>query len=162
MNAVSEKQRIRFNLIDLLIIFTVLALIVSIVMRQHAKNALSGPEEQISVEVEFLIQKLSSDLFNSIVIGDTVMTDAEQKMGVLKSADFQKSETYYTGSDGVPVLTFSDQYYDVRCVLTAEGTQSDRGFLLGGESYLAPGQNLRVKTPHFTADILITDISVIK
>lgn len=159
--SVTEKKRIRFNVIDVLILLIAAGLIISTVMRYQSRTDLPKAEAQTAVEVKFLIENMSETLVSGVVFGESVyLVDSGRLFGTLKSADFQKAQIRCTKDDGTPVIIESDRSYDVRGVLTAEGIFSERGFFLGGEQYLAPGLSLSIRTPSMTADILITDISV--
>lgn len=162
MTTSQEKRGVRFNVIDILIVLIPIVLITAMALRHRAELANASGGDLINVEVEFLIQNMSNDMISSVVNGDTVMTEGGTIMGTIKSSDFQKAAIYYTGEDGIPVLTYSDYSYDVRCVFTAQGTLGEQGFLLNGMTYLAAGQTVKIKTPHLIIDVLITNVTVIE
>lgn len=159
----TEKKRARFNIIDVLILVIVAILIVSTVLRNRASDTLPEPTALTSVEIKILIEDFSEELVNGIVLGRTVyFENSGDSLGTMKSADFQKTKLLYLADDGATVTAESNRTYDVRCVISAEGILSSKGFLLDGTTYLAPGQVLTLKTTELTVSALITDISVVE
>lgn len=159
----TEKKRAGFNIIDVLILVIVAILIISTVLRYRVSDTLPEPTALTSVEIKILIEDFSEELVNGIVLGRTVFFEENgDALGTMKSADFQKTKLLYSADDGTTVTAESNRTYDVRCVISAEGILSDKGFLLDGVTYLAPGQILTLKTTELTVSALITDISVVE
>ncbi len=157
----SGKNPIRFNVIDLLIIFTAIALIFSTVMRYRSQSVLPK-EEQVGVKIRFLIENLSEELVGGIAIDQKLyLTNEEMLLGTLQSLDIRKAQIAVTDENGAIVIMESNHAYDVYGTLHASGVMSENGFLLDGTTYLAPGQNCAVKSKNLAVSILITDISAL-
>ena len=157
-----DLRRGRFNVIDLLILLTFLALIVAAVLRTGDDQSVIEPAALSNTEIRFLIEELPDHQVSGLTDGDMFyVSDSSSVLGTLKSAEFQRAQVLSYGPDGTPILVEYDNAYDVRCVVSTEGSFTDHGFLLGGEQYLAPGMTLTVKTATITTRILITDIKAV-
>ncbi len=164
MGQTEEKKagKIRFNLIDLVLIIAVLSCVVGIYLRYNAADKFGVNHELDSFTVSFEIENIrytSADAFHE---GDLFYLDEKnQTLGNLIAIDSTApSKTVYIDSKG----NYKTLYYpeDSRIDLTgrvlAEGIMTERGFLLGGNTYLAPGETYYVETPYINVNITVTAI----
>lgn len=155
MNVKNEGKR--FNLIDLTILLVLLCVIAGTLLRIGVKFRKPDAPEMKEAEITFLILSLPGEMQDGIAQGDELFLE-DTEIGVLKSVDFSRSAEYLPSEDGTPVISYSTSTYDVRCILTAKGTEDESGFLLLGQTPLAPGQTLTLRTHRMTASVLVTDI----
>lgn len=67
---------------------------------------------------------------------------------------------YLENSHGVYVVSYrSDGRMDVKGAAQVRGAMTERGFLLGGETYIAPNMRLTLYSATATVEILVTDIT---
>ena len=155
-----EKRPIGFNVIDLVILLTVAAVIVGCVLRYGSwQNA--EPEQLAEAELRFRIEELSVDLLDAVVLGAPLTLADGKTVGELRSADFHKTTVLCEDGDGKLIPVERNDVYTVLCSMSAKGLFTDRGFLLEGQTPLAPGHRITLKTPTLTATVLITDISAV-
>lgn len=162
MNTANELRapKRRFNVIDLLIVLVLLAVAAAAVIRavtKSAENKRSLPELK-NAEISFLIEGISVAQADYIVLGDTLRC-GENLLGTVKSLDFQRAAFLSENGEGKAVAVYSDTAYDIRGVISSEGSSEENGFLLNGTVPLAPGQTLSVRGSGIVFTLLITDIS---
>ncbi len=161
MNRSVEQTKARFNVIDLVILLTAIALVVSTILRYQSFTLMPEPKEQIEVEIKILIENMNSTLIDGIVDGEgktVYLADTDTPLGTLRDSTFSNAKLIVTQEDG-SVVTVENRYAsDVTCLLSAVGIMSEEGFLLDGTTYLAPGMEISIKTQKVTATALITDI----
>lgn len=155
MNTINEKRR--FNLIDLTILLVLLCVIAGTLLRLGIKYRKPDAPEQKEYEITFLVLSLPGEMQDGIAQGEEMFL-GQAPIGTLKSVDFSRAVSYFSSADGTPVVSYSTAAYDVRCILNTKGVETEDGFLLLGETPLAPGQDITLLTHSMTASVLITDI----
>ncbi|NLK39726.1 MAG: DUF4330 domain-containing protein [Clostridiales bacterium] len=160
------RSRVRFNLIDFVIILAVLASVAGIYVRYNFSfDEMKNEDNFVEAEVEFLILNVTEQLADALVAGSPVFDSQNKKqMGEL-SAIVQKlpAEIFVTMEDGSIIKTYSNALrYDVRGIITVKGIQTEKGFLCQGENYIAPGASMVVLTPEVDFNMLITNINLKK
>ncbi len=160
-----KAKKIRFNLIDLVLIIALLSCIVGIYLRYNAANEFGVNHELDSYVVSFDIQNIrftSADAFHE---GDLFyLKEKNQTLGELLAIDSTSpSKTIYIDAKGNYKTLYypEDSRIDLSGRVSAEGIMTERGFLLGGNTYLAPGETYYVETPYINVDITVTDIEAI-
>ena len=156
----------RFNIIDLILLITVLACIAGIYLRYSASQDFGVKQQLDSFTLSFEVQNIrytSADAFPS---GDAVyMRSDDTYVGTILSLD-STSPTEYIFFDlaGNVKQTYypENTRIDVTGKILSQGRMTENGFLLNGNVFVAPGRTYSIKTPHIDVDITITDITRIE
>ncbi|HOA84592.1 MAG: hypothetical protein GX057_03725 [Clostridiales bacterium] len=181
MNGDSKKEsknKVRFNILDAIIILVVLLCIAGIVFRYTLMDRLGLREELTDFQVTFRIEGVNYTLPGFLKEGDRLYfddgTEVGELLGVAKFSAYTKqtagSETlivrpsarYITDSGGRPVYASYPEFtlIDADGAFICRGTYSSEGyFLLDGKKYLAPGQRITLYTDTVTLQMTITGIS---
>ncbi|HHT53942.1 MAG TPA: hypothetical protein GX011_03290 [Clostridiales bacterium] len=172
------KARVRFNILDGIIILVVLLCIAGIVFRYTLMDRLGFAQELADFRVTYRIEGVSYTLPGFLGEGDKLYfddgTEAGELLGVAEFSTYTKqsagNETllvrpaarYVTDSSGRPVYATFPEYtlVDAEGAFVCRGAYSSDGyFLLGGKLYLAPGQRITLYTDTVTLHMTITGIS---
>lgn len=158
-----KKTRFRLNLIDFVIIFALLACAAGIYLRYTVSpDKMIDESSFVEAKVEFLIFDVNEQLADALVAGSPAFDPSGTPIGEL-SAVVQKlpAEIFVTLDDGSIIKTYSDALrFDVRGILTVKGLMTEKGFMLNGTDYIAPGAGRSVLTPQADFYLLVTNITL--
>ncbi len=161
-----SDSRVRFNVVDLVIIVAILACIAGIYLRYNFGEQYGVEHELGQYEITFEVQNVrytSADAFSE---GDAVYLKTQGKLlgTVLGIDSTTPSEMIYTDLSGNIRQVYYPENSRIDMVgrLLVSGTMTDRGFMLDGNTFLAPGAIYAVQTPRIDVSIVIAEISPLK
>ncbi len=156
------KNKIRFNIIDFIIIIAVIGCIVGVALRYNVADKIGISSMNDTVEIEFAVFGIRPTSYDAMVKGDVFYWKQNGMMiGTLKEAVSSYSETYIPTDDMKLVKAQRDDRYDVRGTLEAIGAMTESGFMLNGTQFLAPGKTLIVNSKNIEVSLTITKITQI-
>lgn len=159
INMSSSKSRVRFNILDIIIIVILIALIAGLFFRNNIIEMLNT-DESTTITYTFEIKELDSSRF-SYLKHNTLLTERESggAMGRVISISSSKSVAKEYAVDGSIVNIEKNGYYDVVVKAAADGFKSDTGIFLNGDLLIAPGMNCEIvtETSVYKATILSVD-----
>ncbi|MBQ7820687.1 MAG: DUF4330 family protein [Clostridia bacterium] len=161
----SNKTKLRFNGIDLMIIILIVGCIAGLALRYQLINVIRADSDSKSAKVSFYLSNIrstSEDYFNE---GDRFYIAGEnEEFGTLESGFvFEPAAEYHMKNDGVYVKTSSvngrsDMYGSVK----AKGLFTEDGeFLLNGTKYIAPGSELSLYSGNIEITVMLTNVEPI-
>jgi hypothetical protein len=162
----ANKNKIRFNGIDVLIIIAFIGCVIALALRYQLvdviKNSGNDNNARISFRVED-IQEESEQYFNN---GDKFFVveagNSKILLGTLENRiDAEPAEVYNFDSEGNYVLSSKDGRIDVRGEVIASGLFSEEGFLLNNTKYLAPGSEITIQSNNIEVTATVLDITEI-
>ena len=157
-----NAARVRFNLVDLVLIIAVLACLVGVYLRYSAGDEFGVKHELDQYVLSFEINNIRYTSADAFTEGDKVYLDGKETvLGTILAIDSTSpSEVIYTDDKGDYKMVYypEDTRIDLTGRLLSIGVMSERGYLLGGNTYLAPGQTYYVETPRINVSVTITDI----
>lgn len=163
MKTAQGKEKLRFNIIDLLIILAVLACVAGIFMRYNIIGKLGSSSESDSVEISFVIRNIRMTSVDALKEGDVFYwKQNDMKVGELVSKTWDYAEVFIRDSDYTIHQTYNEEKYDVRGVLSATGSVTSDGFMLGGTQYVGPGKEMVLMSKNITVTVVITDIKTVE
>lgn len=159
---VTPSRRVRFNLIDLVLIIAVLACLTGVYLRYNVSEQFGVNHELSTFVLSFEIKNIRYTSADAFPEGDSFYLNKQDKLlgTVLAIDSTSPTEVVYTDDKG----NYKTAYYpeDTRIDLTgrlqATGIMTDSGFLLDGNTFLAPGQTYAVQTPRIDVSVTITAI----
>lgn len=157
-----NPRRIRFNLVDLVLIIAVLACVTGVYLRYNVSEQFGVNHELNTFTLSFEINNIRYTSADAFPEGDAFYLKSPDKLlGTLLSIDSTSpTEVVYTDDKG----NYKTAYYpeDTRIDLTGRlqttGIMTESGFLLDGNTFLAPGQTYAVQTPRIDISVTITAI----
>ena len=177
-NTEAKKDKLRFNVIDVLIIVLALACIAAVVLRFTVLEDLFKNNAEKEYVLTFKVDSLSSSQLEAILAsieeadngGNWVyFSDEETKLGDIIKIGEQNTETlYFVDENGKTIsakYSDSDVENDGDVTWTITGTitcygiyNENSGFLLNGKQYVAANSKLDVKTKYCDFSLRILSI----
>lgn len=161
--------RVRFNLLDAVLILLAILCVVGIWQRHNLQNLFASNEEMDAYTVTFEIRKLRSTTVE-LLTKDTELYLEENgervSLGTLaENVSSTAASVYFQDEDGNTQQAFypQDNYeylLDVKGKLNARGIDHNGAFLLEGKTHLAVNRTVTVHTE--TADLEIRIINIEK
>ncbi|MCI8387308.1 MAG: DUF4330 family protein [Clostridiales bacterium] len=163
-SAKKAKGKVRFNIIDFLIVIVIIGAIVGIALRYGLVEKVTNQSALSSARISFLIQDINEDSSNYFGIGDEFTAlDFSCDLGELESRQFIPAEAFITNQYGEIIKTHSnDNRIDVRGTMIGEGTFTEDGFLLDGLHYIAPGTTIHMQSANIDVFMTVTAIEQIE
>ncbi|MBR7185177.1 MAG: DUF4330 family protein [Clostridia bacterium] len=158
----TEKKTARFNIIDLVLIIAVLACIVSVYLRYNVSENFGVNQEMEEYVLAFEIKNIRYTSAEAFPEGDPVyLAEKDVLMGTILAIDSTTpAEVIYTDTKGDYKVIYypEDTRIDLTGRILAKGIMTEKGFLLNGNLFLAPGQLYYVETPLITVGITVNKI----
>ncbi|MBQ4054440.1 MAG: DUF4330 family protein [Clostridia bacterium] len=156
----SDGGKVRFNIIDFLIIVIVIGCIAGVIMRYDIVDKIVVDRDRDEVSVSFMITGISPQIADQIKDGDEFyVVGASDRLGVLADHTVTNAEKVEANENGFPVRSYDDTSRDVRGTFTSYGVNDDNGFFLGGTLFIAPGKTLTIESRNVRISVIITEIS---
>ncbi len=160
--AEKKERKIRFNIIDFLIVIAVIACIVGIALRYNVADRIGVKSNTDTAEVSFIVRDIKQSSADALITGDTFYwTQNGVELGVLTSKSTTPAAIVSENSKGEAVVVYSDYAVDATGVLTCVGTLTDDGFMIGGTQFVAPGKEMEINSKQVKVLVLITDVEVV-
>lgn len=163
----NEARRGRFNVMDAFIILVVLVCIVSFVYRLNLIDGIGVSNTNEEYSLYFEIEDIRNTSTNSLIPGDTVrLVETDEKMGRFDEIvqNIPALATYTEDGRGIyyPPENEENKYDETRYYVTGyisvSGRMTDTGFLLNGNTYIAPNSTLLIVTEHIQVSIKVVNI----
>lgn len=159
----TTKRKIRFNIIDVLIIFLVVVSVVGIYFRNHIAEWIGIDTDLKEYSVTFKVTGVRATSEKYFFAGERIYIDSpNMELGVIDgNCTFSPSETYITMEDGTVIAVPSPQstYIDVVGNVKCRGAvRANDGFYLDGSYLLTPGMTLKVHTERLDFTVTVTNI----
>mgnify|MGYP002529754639 CR=1 FL=1 len=161
-NDKNQGKKIRFNIIDLLIVLAVIAVIGTVIVRYDVADKIGKAAVEDSARITLLVQSIREEACNSVNDGDEVTWVQEAtRMGNIVRKEVSPAVLYSSREDGVIIKNESALTYDLRCTVDTKGTVSDDGYLLNGVSYIAPGKSITIRNHDITLSAIVLSVDQI-
>jgi hypothetical protein len=149
----------RFNIIDFMLIVTVLACLIGITVRQNLKETVVESNDTATITV--MIRGLLKDNVKQIVTGDEYYNQRNgDSMGILQAFETKPAKIRTPRLDGTIATTEYIDRTDVLCTVEIEGLATDDGFLINGSDYIGCGSSFLVRSVNLETEWLVVDIEV--
>ncbi len=152
-----QKNKLRFNIIDFLIIVAIAAVIVVFAVRGGIVQKISSFNTTIEYTVKITnVQKESFDLLNE---GNVIYFDEDDRaIGKIVSKSYEPSVMYTVLSNGEIVKTTNaDGRIDMYLTLEADGTVDEDGCMVGGDFFVGSGKNMACYSDKLYFNAEVTD-----
>ncbi len=158
-----QKSKIRFNILDFLIVAVVILCIVGVLLRGGAETTDPKLETQRAI-VTYKVSNIQSASQHCFQAGDRIYSQSLGcDMGYLVGKVEVTPAVSYIEDDGVITKTVSvTDRIDLVGQFECEGKMSESGFSIGGTQYIAPGMSTYAYLPNINVNILITDVTVVE
>ncbi len=136
-----KQRKIKFNIIDFIIVLAVVIVIAVVALRGGLVKKFTESTDIIQYTVKISdIQKESFDLIE--VDSKIYCNDDDSCLGVIKSKTSQPATMYTVLANGEIVKTSQPDRIDVFLTIEAEGTVDKEGCRINGTYFIACGKNV--------------------
>ena len=155
-----SKKKLRFNIIDLLILIVILGAIATVVVRLDITDKIVQSTAEDSAKVTLLITSVDPTAVAAVAEGDEIVWEQENcYFGKIVSKEVSNAVVYNTVEDGSYVKTVNPERYDILITVDTEGVFTKEGYQLGGRSYLAAGKTVTFHNGKTVLTSLVTSVS---
>lgn len=155
----NEKKKVRFNIIDLLILLAVIILIGALIIRFDLVGRIGGTELE-EVTVAYMIEGVRRTTAEAMQVGDVFTWRANgMTIGTLKTVEMSPYYITVVKEDGTIERAEDEQRCVLRGTISAVGTMTEQGFMLGGSQFLSAGKVLDTQSPHIMVTMTVMAIS---
>lgn len=153
-----SEKKVKFTVIDALIILVVLAVIV-VGVKKLLPNLLNGSEEE-KVDFTVLIQKEDMGFADAITVGDNVTVSLTEKDGgIVKDVKAEPAVTLaYNSIDGTYANEIIEGKYDIYITIEADAGISDLAVKTGGTA-VKVGAEIPVRGKGYASMGYVIDIN---
>lgn len=153
-----SEKKVKFTVIDALIILVVLAVIV-VGVKKLLPNLLNGSEEE-KVDFTVLIQKEDMGFADAITVGDNVTVSlTERDGGIVKDVKAEPAVTLaYSSIDGTYANEIIEGKYDIYITIEADAGISDLAVKTGGTA-VKVGAEIPVRGKGYASMGYVIDIN---
>lgn len=169
-NEKKKAKKIAFNLLDWIIVISLLLAGVGIWFRYGLAEQWQNKKNTVTACISFSISDIKETSFtggyfaegNAVFNGDAGNNlighfAGEDKFGYVPAKYYQHTKT------GEVVIKHSvTDRIDVVGAIISEGVMTENGFFYGGTTYIAPGQTVLLNTRDIKVSVLITDIEIVE
>ncbi len=156
-----EKKKIRFNVIDSVIIIAILAVAAALIVRELFGGAMferNTDGTPVSIEMNIKVSNIQKASQDYIKVGDIVNNEKGEHIARITKADFTPAEGYYVTETGdikkLDIPGRIDAYVTVECI----GRACDDGLYIGDNSYVAVSQQFGIYTSKISISGFITGV----
>ncbi len=152
-----KKRRVRFSVIDFVIILLILACGTGIVMRYDLVGRLFSNSAQKEARIAFVAEAISQEEAE-VFRNDTKVYVGDSLFGTVSSVETTPAIIYRENANGVLISYEDESLADVHGTVTAEAVFSENGCLLNGNTFLAPGSVFTIQAHGISVTITILSV----
>jgi len=163
MNNQISKSKFKFNVIDFLIIFIVLAVLVSVFLRGSVLDVFKEEQRDISVRYTLIIEELRDTSIQYIKNGTSLyFSDEKEYFGKVSSFSFTPSTMFVELDDGTITEAIIPSRYNVTMEIECKTNKTDTGYMVNGDHFLAKGSVIYLTTSELIFGATVIDFEEIK
>ncbi len=150
----TQKTKLKFNIIDFLIIVAIVALVVVFVFRGGLVDKISSLDSVIEYTVK--VSDIQSGSFFLVEEGDVLYSDDDDRvLGKITSKKSAPAEMYTILSNGEIVKSEKPDRIDMYLTVEASGTVDEDGCMIDGNFFVGSGKNISCYTHklYFNAEV---------
>lgn len=157
----NKKAKVRFNIVDFLIIVAVLAAILTVVFRGTLTELIGTVVYTNDAVIAIRIDGLGEEQLDLIKDGDVLNIDGE-KFGSIISKSSENSTVIKLSESGAGnefQRVRDPERYDVTCAINAKGTYNNDGFYLSGKRFMGVGEKITVVSDKYSFEATVISFS---
>lgn len=140
---VKTAKGLRFSVIDFVIVLMILACFVGVVLRYDLVNKLFSKTVLTEARITFVAEAVTPEE-RAVFTESTVFYTDRDVFGILSSLEAAPAIVYYENSIGSLVHYEHATLLDLNGVFRAQVVSSENGYLLNGNTFIAPGSTFTV------------------
>lgn len=178
----NESRKIRFNVIDVIVIFLIIACVVGLIFRSNIREKLGETLSNETAYITLIAENVPYEYIDAFVQGSNAYAEGNN-LGIIIGYSYTEQTTvvlelnekyeYKAVDDGnggyinTVERTISPEFktvydknhYTVTCQIQVSGQDKSDGFYLRGVEYIGVGKMLNISTENHAFTMTITKIS---
>ena len=157
-----KSRRSVFNAIDISILLLILICAIGIYVRYERENSVNAGDGA-SYTVEFVCEKVRYTTVDYINVGDEIYFGGTNKrLGTVSGTVVSRPSSEEIDSDGKKVTVYypSDTVIDISGSFSVNGVMTENGFLIGGDTYIAPNSVIEISGRMVDMKVRVVSIKV--
>lgn len=151
--------RKRFNIIDFAVIIIILGCIAGLIVRYNLIERVVNAVDNDPVSVNFIAKELSPEIAEAVENGqEYYLVDSDIYLGKINNIKVSDAERVYADENGQAAVGIDSTARELIGNFTLKGAKTEKGFLLDGVEYLAPGKELVIRCDDLILSVIITEI----
>lgn len=162
-----NESKIKFNIVDVVILILILALIATLVWFFFFRNTSSTVDQQKNVEYTVILKNIKSGYTGIFKTGEKIYNSSSgNSFGTIKKVEIKKStsvlDSYHTDEKGNKIAEIGeyDEYFDIYLTVTGKVFVSEQGVLLLDGNKLLIGSPLFLKDGNFAQTAYVVSFKV--
>ncbi len=155
-----RKRRVRFSVIDFIVILLVIACVVGIVLRYDLAERLFSDSVKKETRVTFIAEGISSEEAEAFRL-NTDFYSGDAFFGTLSSVETAPAVIYYENANGVLASYEDGSRFDLRGSFTVSAVSGDNGYLLNGNTFLAAGSVFTLQANSVSVEITVLSVEAV-
>lgn len=160
-NNKTVEKKTGLNIIDVVIIFFLIACIFAIVFK-IGQFGVFNDDDLRNYRVYFEVSDVAATSKDAFKSGDTVtLVDLDMPLGKIENIESVTPKTEYVRKSDGTIVEYEypkDTRVNVYGTVISEGFLTSEGYLLDGKTYVTPGAKYSVRTEHI--DCIITVVKI--
>lgn len=158
-NIYQEKKH--FTAVDVLIVFSVLVLIATLIFRTQLISLFNDSSKRVDCEIYFVCESVPNEISAQIKDGSKLYwVESDTSIGKLTVTSQFSPSVVYTSEDDTLYMDYSETASTFTGKIDAAAV-SNNGCYLNATDFIAPGMTITVSTEYAQFEILVTDIKFI-
>jgi len=154
------SRRFKFNAVDIVIILLVALLGIGIFLRYDMENRIFEGEGEVYT-VEFVCEKVRYTTADYINVGDVLyFTGSTGVVGTVQGTLVSRPSSEEVVVDGKIITAYypQDTLIDITGTISVSGTMTENGFLVSGNTYIAPNSLIEVSGKYADFELKILSL----
>ena len=153
-----KNKKIKFNVIDFLILLVIVIAVVSVFFRSGLKDSVIGGRSNQTIEVTLRINNVQKETFSILQIDDVIYSQKDDApLGKITSKNYRPAETYIALDNGEIMKTYIPDRYDIFLTIEGKGSSTKEGNMLNGNLFVASGCYISAYTNDVSFNFEVTD-----
>lgn len=158
----TNKTKVRFNIIDFLVIVAILAAILALVLRGPILTRIGRVVYSDDAALSLRIGGLTKAQADGISEGD-VLSLLGEELGKIASCSVSESKTVLyveDGNGGGQFIGVNDpEHFDVIFTVNVKGAANSDGFYIFGSQYVGVGQTMVLTSDTYSYEVTVVSIT---
>ena len=156
-----EKKKLKFTVLDLIIVLFIVACIVGAVVKSGVIKSLTKKDDYVTLVYTVKFEDKSGYFVKDVFKTDTVVYDKNSGAEIGTVTEIRSEKTYYELADENGVLAKYEKPNSVTAYVTiaGQGLADDYGYYASGSTVVCPGATVELATLLGTVSATVIDVN---
>lgn len=133
----SENKKVRFTLIDAIVVLVIIAVIAFVGYKFFGKEVVQNQATSDTFEISFYIEEAPDFAVDNIKVGSTVTDEAKKvSLGTIKNVETGDAVGFVGTDDGEFVTSSKENYKSVKITAEVNANEFEHGIKVAGNEYV--------------------------